>query len=360
MTKTVMLTGSNGFVGAGVLHYLLDNTDWNFLLPTTGLHHGSQTRLNNTLYSYTQRRIRLGAQTHAPVSDRVVIKRVDLTQPLDHRIFGDVPTPDYILNIASESHVDRSLEEPVPFIRNNVELITNVLEYAREVKPQLVLHMSTDEVFGNARDGEYHGEWDSIRPSNPYSASKAAQEAIAYSYWRSFGIPLVITNTMNLIAPPTVTAQSNEKFIPKVVKSLLAGDEVSIHVDDQGEPGSRCWIDVRDFAEAWLFLIEHFADKKDETTYYPHHLHTPPRYNIVGEEQSNVWIASSLSYLLGIKEPKLVNVNFHGSRPGHDPRYALDGSRLQALGWQGPRPLLHTIDEIVSDYMAHPEFLLEV
>jgi dTDP-glucose 4,6-dehydratase len=283
--------------------------------------------------------------------------RCDLTQPFTHGIFGpNAATPDYILNIASESHVDRSLEDPTPFVRNNVELILNVMEYAREVQPSLVLHMSTDEVFGNARDNEYHQEWDAIRPSNPYSASKAAQEAIAYSYWRAFGVPLIITNTMNLISPASVTFQSSEKFVPMIVKRLLADEEVAIHVDDQGQPGSRCWIDVRDFAAAWLFLINRFEDDSNRT-YYPNQPHTPLRFNIVGEEQSNRWIAETLAEKLGIDDPKLVDVNFHGSRPGHDPRYALDDTRLYELGWSGPRPLDQTLDAIVVDYQNHEEFL---
>lgn len=357
MTKTVLLTGSNGFVGAGVLSYLLDNTDWDFILPTTSLHHGTQTRLNNTLTRYNSKQM----LTKSPVlaDERVRIVRCDLTQPFDHRIFGDAPLPNLILNIASESHVDRSIDEPTSFVRNNVELILNVLEYARVVEPELVLHMSTDEVFGNAREWEYHDEWDSIRPSNPYSASKASQEAIAYSYWRTYGVPLIITNTMNLVAPVRVSPQSSEKFLPMVVKRLLNEDEVTIHVDSEGRSGSRCWIDVRDFAAAWKFLIDHYTERPDELTYYPHQPHTPPRFNIVGEEYSNREVAQMLADKLGIDNPKLVDLDFHSSRPGHDPRYALDGSRLLDLGWKGPRPLGETLDDIVLDYQNHPEFLEE-
>lgn len=352
-----MLTGSNGFVGAGVLAEMLDKTDWFFILPTTSLHHGSQTRLNNTLYRYNQKQMLSGSPVLA--DERVKIVRVDLTQPFTHRIFGDVPTPDLILNIASESHVDRSIDDPVPFIRNNVELILNVMEYAREVQPKLVLHMSTDEVFGNAREGEYHSEWDPIRPSNPYSASKAAQEAIAYSYWRTYGVPLVVTNTMNLIAPVRNSPQGAEKFVPMVIKRLLNNEEVAIHVDESGESGSRCWIDVRDFADAWLFLIQYYLDNPLEASYYPYQRHTPPRFNIVGPERSNRWMAERLADLLGIENPRLVDTDFHSSRPGHDPRYALDGSKLSELGWDGPRALELTLQDIIVDYQNHPEFLEE-
>lgn len=358
MSRTVLLTGSNGFVGAGVLAHLLRETDWDFLLPTTGLHHGSQTRLNNTLRRYSQSVV-ISRGANRPVNERVKVVRCDLTQPFTHTVFGSAPTPDIIMNIASESHVDRSLEDPVPFIRNNVELILNVLEYARQVNPSLILHMSTDEVFGNARESEYHQEWDAIRPSNPYSASKAAQEAIVYSYWRSYDLPVIITNTMNLIAPATTTFQSTEKFLPGVVKKLLNEEEVSIHVNEHGESGSRCWIDVRDFADAWMFLVDKFTGDFEATRYYPNCPHTPLRYNIAGGERSNRWMAQTIAEKLGIDNPRLVDVNFHASRPGHDPRYALDGTKLRELGWKGTRPLEQTLDAIVLDYQNHPEYLEE-
>lgn len=352
-----MLTGSNGFVGAGVLSYLLEETDWVFLLPTTSMHHGSQTRLNNTLRRYNAKQML--SKDPVLADERVRIVRCDLTQPFTHRIFGDVPTPELILNIASESHVDRSIEDPTGFIRNNVELILNVMEYAREVQPKLVMHMSTDEVFGNAREGEYHREWDAVRPSNPYSASKAAQEAIAYSYWRTYGVPLVITNTMNLIAPVRVSPQGSEKFVPMVIKRLLNDEEVMIHVDENGESGSRCWIDVRDFAEAWKFLIDYYEHNPTEASYYPNQPHVLPKYNIVGQERSNRWVAENLAELLGIENPRLVDTDFHSSRPGHDPRYALDGDKLSSLGWDGPRPLEETLADIIVDYQNHPDMLDE-
>jgi dTDP-glucose 4,6-dehydratase len=360
LSETVLITGANGFVGAGVLDHLLKTTDWNFIAPTTATHHGSQTRLNQVMRNYeTHRFLRLEGR---PIQDRLLLTHLDLTQPFNHTVFGKTPTPDYILNIASESHVDRSIADPRPFIRNNVDLMVNVLEYAREVDPVMVLHMSTDEVYGNAREDEYHVEWSPIRPSNPYSASKAAQEAIAYSYWRSYNVPLVITNTMNLIAPPTVTYQSTEKFVPMVIKRLLTGEDVTIHVDEDGVSGSRCWIDVRDFADAWRFLIEAFDDPpmRPLLTYYPDQLHLPPRFNVVGPEKSNRWVAETLAEKLGIDDPKLVDVNFHGSRPGHDPRYALDGTSLSMLGWNGCRPLDQTLQHIVTDYQNHPELLWDL
>jgi len=106
-------------------------------------------------------------------------------------VFGKV---DCIINYAAESHVERSIEEPVPFIRNNVDLVLNVLEFARKVKPKAVVLISTDEVYGAAGAHAAYAEWASIVPSGPYSASKAAQEAIAISYSRTYGVPLILIN----------------------------------------------------------------------------------------------------------------------------------------------------------------------
>lgn len=345
-----LLTGSNGFVGAGVLHHLLRETDWNFILPTTSLHKGSQTRLNRVLKNYAEWSQR-DSCTSRSIGDRVKVVHCDLSQPFTHDLFGG-PKPDYILNVASESHVDRSIEEPRPFIRNNVDLMVNVLEYAREVEPSLVLQMSTDEVYGDARPEEYHVEWSPIRPSNPYAASKAAQEAIAYSYWRTYNVPLVLTNTMNLICRPSVTFQDYEKFVPMVVKRVLADEPVTIHVDDSGESGSRCWIDVRDFADAWLFLIRDFEEGPYDPRYMPDRPHLPLRFNIVGEEMSNREVAEFVARVLNRPDAELVDEHFHRTRPGHDPRYALDGTAMQELGWSPRIALRRTLREIVEDYLT--------
>src|SRR5207302_1326604 len=105
---------------------------------------------------------------------------------------------DYIINMASESHVDRSIVHPVPFVKNNVDLVLNMLEYARAVKPKAFIQVSTDEVYGPMHDNVPHPEWDTILPSNAYSASKACQEAISFAYWRSYGVPVIVTNCWDM------------------------------------------------------------------------------------------------------------------------------------------------------------------
>lgn len=244
---------------------------------------------------------------------------------------------DVVVNLASNSHVDHSIVAPVPFIQNNVNLTLNMLEYARAFPPSMFIQFSTDEVYGPAPDGITHKEWSPIVPSNPYAASKAAQEAIAVSYWRTYGIPLVLTNTMNVYGP----GQGESKFIPMAIRRIREGRTVPIHAEyrsttvgnttitDGGwEAGSRYWIYVKDVADALL----HIMGDTGLVLEYPRRPR-PVRYNIVGEQEiENDRLARIIGQILGV-EPRLEYVDFHASRPGHDRRYALDGSRLAEDGW---------------------------
>ena len=123
----------------------------------------------------------------------------DLTVPFSSLTKKKIGHIDYIINTASLSDVEASITDPVPFVQNNVNLALYMLEYAREIKPEVFVQISTDEVYGASASkfGDLRKEWDAIIPSNPYAASKAAQEAIAISYWRSYGVPIILTNTMN-------------------------------------------------------------------------------------------------------------------------------------------------------------------
>jgi dTDP-glucose 4,6-dehydratase len=329
----VLLTGSSGFVGSHMLRHLLRHTDWTFALPVTFRHKGVPARITAAIHGRSDWQARC---------DVVVC---DLTAPVDPvtaALFGRV---DKILNVASESHVDRSITDPVPFIRNNTDLMVNVLEYALRANPDVVLHMSTDEVYGPAYGAHSHAEWETIAPSNPYSASKAAQEAIAFSYWRTYGVPVVVTNTMNLIGP----MQSGEKFVPTVIRKVLAGETVQIH-SAEGVSGSRHWIDVQEFAAAWLFLLQ-----ETEPQTYPS-ASLPSRFHIVGEERSNLWIAQTIAEILD-KPLDYELTDFHSTRPGHDPRYSLDGSKLKELGWVPSTSLQDTLAGIVDWYRGAPEWL---
>jgi dTDP-glucose 4,6-dehydratase len=202
-----------------------------------------------------------------------------------------------------------------------------MLEFAREYKPKVFIQFSTDEVFGVAPEGVNHKEWAELIPSNPYSASKACQESIAISYWRTYGIPLIITNTMNLFGE----TQDTEKYIAKAIRLIGKGEPVTVH----GTPeriGSRFYLHARNMADALLFIL----NKLPPTPYSEDHDIKPDRYNIVGDvELNNLEVVKEIALVLG-KEVKYEFTDFHTTRPGHDRRYALDGSKLRALGWKSP------------------------
>jgi dTDP-glucose 4,6-dehydratase len=239
------------------------------------------------------------------------------------------------------------MEQPATFIENNTSLIVNMLDLAKKIKPRIFLQMSTDEVYGPAPEGYAHKEWDKIAPSNPYSASKAAQEAICFSYWRTYGIPVIITNTMNILGQ----LQDIEKMVPKTIRALLADEEVTVHVSPEGIPGSRFYLHARNLADAWLWI-----SRTHEPQMYPDFAE-PIRYHIVGEEEvSNVELVNRIAAILD-KTPKLKFVNFHESRPGHDLRYALDGSKIAAAGWAAPVSLEKSLRETVEWSVAHPVWL---
>lgn len=349
MTKHVMVTGGTGFIGHNVVLDLLDWTDWRFTVVDAHTYAGLPEKL-----------------TGDPRFDatRVKVLTHDLTtslwrsETLSYRQVKDLQNdpPDVVFNIASNSHVDNSIVEPVSFIKDNVALAVTMLEFARSINPSLFIQFSTDEVYGAAPIGLDFAEWSTILPSNPYSASKAAQEAIAISYWRTYGVPLVITNTMNVLGK----RQHPEKFIPKIVHHLLRGEAVPVHAEFRNDhdptfcvlckekawgtqapnhslgswtAGSRFYTYVSNISSALMFLTN--RNQVHGPVLYPDS-DRPERYNIVGDrEVSNAEMVDLVATILDV-EPLKDYVDFHSARPGHDRRYALSGSLLRSLGWKPP------------------------
>jgi dTDP-glucose 4,6-dehydratase len=249
--------------------------------------------------------------------------------------------------MASDSHVDRSITDPAPFIINNTALVVNMLELARKIQPEVFLQVSTDEVYGAAPKGYAHKEWDTILPSNPYSASKAGQEAACISYWRTFGVPVIITNTMNIIGE----RQDSEKFVPKVMFSLENNTPMTIHGTEENI-GSRYYLHARNQADGLLFIIKNLPAAS-----YPN-ADRPDRYNIVGEREiDNLTMAKMVAFYWG-KELDYVLEDFHTTRPGHDLRYALDGKKLADAGWVAPVPLEQSLKATVEWTKKNPQWLL--
>ena len=344
--KRVLLTGSSGFVGSHVLRHLLANSDWEIVCPVTFRNKGVPPRIVSAMD---------GLDSPAQ-SNRVHMMMLDLTAPVDPISISRMGEIDYILNVASDSHVDRSISDPVPFVEHNVSLMLNMLELCRALCPRLFLQMSTDEVYGPAPADHRHKEWEPIIPSNPYSASKAAQEAIAISYWRTFGVPLVITNTMNIIGE----MQDPEKMLPKSIRLLRAGEPVPVHCDTDGTPGSRFYLHARNLADAWLWLMLN-EGKLWELQTYVNGDSRPTRFNVVGErEVDNIELVHMIARIIGTR-PRYEKQSFHASRPGHDLRYALDGSKLANVGgvtgWTPPFPLELSLRRTVEWTLANPEWL---
>lgn len=334
-SKRVLLTGASGFVGSHVLRHIILNTDWEVVCLTTFTHKGLQDR------------IRVALDDIADSYRRVKIIKCDLTSPVSKITSNKIGKIDYVINIASESHVDRSIEEPADFIINNVSLICHLLDWARQVKPVKFLQVSTDEVYGPAPEGYAHQEWiDQHLPSNPYSASKAAQEDICFAYWRTYGIPLAITNTMNIIGE----TQDPEKFMPMVIKKVLNGETMKIHASPEGEIGSRFYLHARNQADGLLHVLtQHFPLYGESDK--------PERFHIVGErEVNNLEMAQMIAAAVG--KPLIYELeDFHSSRPGHDLRYALDGKKIEDSGWKLPIPLEESITRTVKWTLDHQEWL---
>ena len=332
----IPLTGISGFAGSHILEHILVNTDWNIVGIASWKHQGTPERVEEVL-------------SGNPLwSERVEIITHDLVSPIPERTKKRIGMCDYIINVASESHVDRSITDPVPFVKNNVDLVLNILEFAREYKPKKFIQFSTDEVYGVAPEGINHKEWSSIIPSNPYSASKASQEAIAISYWRTYDIPLIITNTMNLFGE----TQDPEKYIAKAIRQISRGEAITVH----GTPdkiGSRFYLHARNVADAIVFILKNV----DPIKYTESVDILPERLNIVGDiELNNLQVVQKIANILG-EELKYKFTDFHATRPGHDRRYGLDGTKLRERGWKAPLDFDTSLEKYIKWTFEHPIWL---
>jgi dTDP-glucose 4,6-dehydratase len=330
--KRVLITGISGLMGSNVMSHFLENTDWEIIGIASWKYKGLPERIVDDL-AYESNR------------GRVVILTHDLKAPLTRITKGRLGPIDVIINCAADSHVDRSIADPVPFVHNNVHVALNMLELARDIIPQVFIQISTDEVYGPTDSNVPHAEWSSILHSNPYSASKACQEAIAYSYWRTYGVPVIITNTMNIFAE----RQDPEKYIPMTIRRVLRGETVTVH-GALGNIGSRYYLHARNNTDALLFIINNLE---------PHRFPESEcldRYNVVGEKRlNNLEVAQMIAEFVG-KPLKYQLVDFHSTRPGHDPHYGLDGAKLAKAGWVPPIPLKESLKRMVDWTLQNPEW----
>jgi len=333
--KRILITGAAGSIGVNVVSHILTTTDWEVIVLDSFRHKGYRERITRIV------------SDHPEWDSRIKQFQHDLVCPIFPEMIKEIGQVDYILHLAALSDVFFSVENPVYTIQNNVNSTLTMLEYARIAKPEMFLYFSTDEVGGSVEKGTAHKEWMTHKPSNAYAASKAACEDICYAYWRSYDVPVVITNTMNNFG----FMQSGSKFPVMVQKKVEAGEVVTIH-GNESEIGTRFYIDSRISAEALLFIIglgayHHKIGVVDELN----------RYNIVGERAvSNLSLAQTIANLMG-KPLKYELVDFHRDQPAHDIHYGLDGTKLASLGFKPSKNLETCLAEVIEWQKNNPEWI---
>jgi dTDP-glucose 4,6-dehydratase len=237
---------------------------------------------------------------------------------------------DYFINTAAETHVDNSLEESDTFVHSNINGVHHILKLINQKKYRrpILLHFSTDEVYGDIAEGS-HTEEDILRPSNPYSATKAAADMLIMAWGRSHNLPYVIVRPTNNYG----IGQYVEKLIPKTCKFLTVGKKVDLH--NNGTP-VRTWLHASDTASAVTKIIE--AGVVNEI------------YNISGNYQTeNMTVVKKILALFKVKGKEEDYIT-HMERQGQDVRYSIDDSKLKGLGWKPKADFDTELKEIVKYY----------
>lgn len=239
---------------------------------------------------------------------------------------------DYIINTAAETHVDNSIVSSDAFLRSNINGVHNILNLIKDkhrFKMPILLHFSTDEVYGDIEIGS-HEETDLLKPSNPYSATKAAADMLILAWARTFNIPYVIVRPTNNYG----IGQYTEKFIPKSCKYLTLGKKIPLH---EGGTPRRTWLNVKDTAQAVIKIIE--AEVVNEI------------YNISGNyEDSNLNVARKIINMYHGKDTYDSYLDLSLARPGQDVRYSIDDNKLKTLGWHACHHFDEELVEIVNFY----------
>lgn len=363
--KKVLLTGGTGFIGSHLVEHLLKNTDWNITILDRFDTASNPNRL-------------LGIDGWDEFKKRVVFVYFDLKSEINSLIASQLGGPfDLILHLAAGSHVDRSITDPMSFFMDNCIGTVNLLMYAKSsglkypmsddpnvrisdgVENGKFLYFSTDEVYGPAPMAEdFPGfkEWAPLNGNNPYAAAKGAAELAVISFANTYRMPCLITNTMNVYGE----RQHPEKYVPMVIKKVLNGEKIMIHSDKtKTQAGKRHYLHARSISSATLWIAQN-GKLLDGTA-------KVGRYNIVGEKEvDNLAMAQLIEGFVHEwqtekgQTPIPLNyemVDFHSSRPGHDLRYALDGSLLASEGFSYPVEFEPSLRKMVRWTLEHPEWL---
>ena len=352
--KRYLVTGAAGSIGVHVVNQILGQTDSEVVALDSFRHKGYRDRLERLYKENEGWRPRVRELEH------------DLICPINKEVTDFIGPIDYIIHLAALSDVFLSIENPVYTVQNNIISTLNILEYARTVKPEVFIYFSTDEVYGPVgwelcqnfpicQDGSpenhkhlgAHKEWDTHKPSNAYAASKAASEDICYAYWRSYNVPLIITNTMNNFGE----MQSASKFPVIIQKKLANGEKITIHGNEK-EIGSRYYIHSGVVADALLYITE-----KGAKLHTQGEIDNPYRYHIVGEKAlDNLELARLIAKLMS-KEIDYEVIDFHASNPAHDIHYGLANNNLKEIGWKYPMSMEACLENTIKWQESNPEWI---
>jgi dTDP-glucose 4,6-dehydratase len=303
MVRSYLVTGGAGFIGSNFVRWVLDHEDDATITNLDLLTYAGVRATVDELDQDPRHRF-----VHGDIGDTALVEEL-------------VPGHDVVVNFAAESHVDRSIEGPRVFLETNVVGTGTVLDAARRHRVPRFVQVSTDEVYGSIAEG-FAPETAPLDPSSPYSASKAAADLLVRSYQVTFDYPAIITRCTNNYGP----YQFPEKVIPLFITNLTEGGTVPLYGDGLNE---RDWLYVEDHCAAIHLLVER-GDLGEI-------------YNIGADAQvTNLELTNRLLAITGRDETA---IDYVPDRPGHDRRYAVDSSKIRALGW-APR---HSLEQRLED-----------
>ena len=311
MGRSYLVTGGAGFIGSNFIRQVLDNEPDAQITNLDALTYAGIRATVDELDRYPGHRF-----VHGDIRDGALVDDV-------------MPGHDVVVHFAAESHVDRSIASAAPFVETNVVGTGVLLDAARRAGLARFIHVSTDEVYGSLEHGAA-SEGDVLNPSSPYSASKAGSDLLALSYATTHGTDVVVTRCTNNYGP----YQFPEKVIPLFVTNLLDGLPVPLYGDGRNE---RDWLHVSDHCAAIRLLIDEGASGEI--------------YNISADAPlSNLTLAETLLAAFGTG---VDSIEYVPDRPGHDLRYALDSSKIRALGWAPERGLGDQLAATIDWYRSN-------
>jgi dTDP-glucose 4,6-dehydratase len=334
---TLLITGGAGFIGSNFVHHVLAHTSDRLVIVDSLTYAGSVLNLDGAIDD-----------------PRVTFVRADIADAAAMAgVFADA-RPQSVVNLAAETHVDRSIDSPEPFVHTNVVGTFVLLEAARRHVASLeaaeraafrFLHVSTDEVYGALGSTGAFSEETPYAPNSPYAASKASADHLVRAYVRTYGLPALVTNCSNNYGP----YQFPEKLIPLTILNALDGRPLPIY----GDGGQvRDWLHVEDHAEGILLVLR--GGRVGE------------KYNIGGgSERTNLEVVSLICDVLDelgpARESHQALKTFVPDRPGHDRRYAIDASKIRReLQWAPSRSFEHGLRDTVRWYVEHRDWCAAV